>query len=112
MSDYLAGRIIRLWHALIVYRSYSPARDRFQCFHCGGWFTRQEVCGDHFPHTKGSRPDLRYDLENGVCSDMMCNVSNAPTRSKAEPKKVKKPPVCSVCRLRLATKNGKCPFCR
>lgn len=69
------------WHNLIV--SKAPhAGDYYQCFHCEKFYPRNQVCGDHFPHTKGSRPDLRYDVNNGVCSCAKCNVSNAPTRKK------------------------------
>ena len=76
----MAKRVMRVWHDIVTYKSFDIQTGLYRCFHCKRLFPQNETCGDHFPHTKGSRPDLKFDTENGVCSCMRCNVSNSPTR--------------------------------
>lgn len=73
------ARITEQWHRTI--RSMAPHRDDLvQCFHCEAWFEEDLICGDHFPYTKGTRPDLRYHLGNGVACCARCNTSGARAR--------------------------------
>ena len=119
LSDYLAKKAIVIWHLTIVARAYDPARQKYQCFHCGGWFPREKVCGDHWPATKGSRPDLRYDISAGVTSCAHCNTSGSPSRTpdpmkpKKEQKKTSKPPLCKKCHrlYGLPSMKGLCVKC-
>src|SRR5688572_15042869 len=55
--------------------------DMYQCYHCGNLFPRNEVCADHYPYSRGSRPDLFLDPKNLVCSCQFCNQSNSPNRN-------------------------------
>src|SRR3990167_2969672 len=58
------------------------ARDgeRYRCHHCGKLFPKEEVCADHYPCSRGSRPDLKYDRNNLVCSCKECNRSDNQNR--------------------------------
>src|ERR1051326_5661401 len=96
-----------LWHDIIVARSYDPKRDQYQCFHCEDWFSRNRVCGDHFPDTKAAKPEIRFDILAGVCSCMEDNTSGARKRKKPGFKKI-----CSKCRVLLAGPDGLCFKCR
>lgn len=80
LTDYRARELTILWHDAI--RQLAPRNEdqQLQCFHCEGWFQDEAICGDHFPYTKGSRPDLRYNLTNGVPTCAGCNTSGARTR--------------------------------
>lgn len=117
MTPAQARRVTILWHDTIVAPAFDQERKKYRCFHCGQHFPRYKVCGDHWPDTKGSRPDLRYDVTAGHCSCGPCNTSGSRHRTphpmkNPELKKVKKPPLCKKCRIRLAVKNDCCPFCR
>lgn len=71
-------RLIIGWHNIIVEKA--RVGDIYECFHCGLFFPREKVCGDHYPHTKGAHPALRFDVNNGVCCCMRCNTSGSPFR--------------------------------
>lgn len=66
------------WHELVCERAREGTK--YRCHHCQNLFDRDRVCGDHYPYSRGARPDLLLDPENGVCSCGPCNTSNAPTR--------------------------------
>ncbi len=66
------------WHEIA--REKGRVGDRYRCYHCGQLFPREETCGDHYPFSRGARPDLKLDPDNSVCTCMFCNASNAPTR--------------------------------
>jgi len=74
------------WHNEVVERArvsligFMTSGDLYECFHCEKLFPRNEVCGDHWPHTKGARPDLKYDVRNGRCTCRSCNRSDNPNR--------------------------------
>src|SRR5690242_3542010 len=68
------------WHNVVCERA--RCGDRYRCFHCHELFTREEVCGDHFPYGRGARPDLILDPTNGVCSCKKCNRSDDPDRAE------------------------------
>lgn len=72
-----------VWHEAVCERARNPDDGLYRCFHCEKHFPRDEVCGDHFPHTRGARPDLKYDPDNGVCSCMPCNTSGSPDRARS-----------------------------
>lgn len=92
-------------------------RDGGQCVHCGhsaAW-EAGELCANH-KDTQGSRPDLKYDLENTELTCMNCNRKHAdrqlPSQTmKNDDKKPKQPKkkFCSEphCTL-LPLGNGKC----
>jgi len=54
--------------------------DVYQCHHCKKLFPKEEVCADHWPFSRGSRPDLFLDIQNLVCCCLFCNVSDSPHR--------------------------------
>jgi hypothetical protein len=60
------------WHEAVCERAREGTR--YRCYHCRQLFPREKVCGDHYPYSRGSRPDLKYDLDNGVCCCTRCNV--------------------------------------
>ena len=62
-----------IWHELVVQSD--------QCWHCGRTFPRDMLCGDHLI-TKGSRPDLRYDIRVGVSCCKECNTSGSKYRKQ------------------------------
>lgn len=69
---------MEVWHRIITQKGlkkHGAFIGLYRCYHCGGHFPRNMVCGDHFPYTKGSRSDLQLDVRNGVCSCMQCNTS-------------------------------------
>lgn len=73
------------WHDKVVEKgrtdlTTTEGKPLYLCFHCKALFTREYVCGDHWPRSKGARPDLKLDPDAGVCCCMTCNVSNSPTR--------------------------------
>lgn len=78
------GRRMIVWHKTICARAKDEDSGMYRCFHCKRLFPHNEVCGDHFPHTRSERPDLKYDLSNGVCSCMSCNQSGSPTRKRSK----------------------------
>lgn len=78
LTKYRERRIMNLWHDIVVDKG--RFKDMYQCFHCEELFPRNMMVGDHFPFTKGSRPDLKFDIANGVPSCARCNISNAPSR--------------------------------
>lgn len=83
MSKTQRARADEAWHDFIVSRAMIDIRSGvtfYQCYHCKGEFPRNSVCGDHFPYTKGSRPDLRYSINNGVPCCKSCNQSDSPHR--------------------------------
>lgn len=115
LAGSLQRKVTVLWHDTIVSRAFDPARKLYRCFHCQKWFPRNKVCGDHWPNTKASRPDLRYDVSAGVCSCAFCNTSGASTRTpdpmKKKESKPKTPrtPDCKKLGCKLAGYfNGLC----
>lgn len=73
---------MKKWHDIVCSRAAKRDYDgytMYQCFHCKFIFPRDMVCGDHI-QTRGSRPDLKLDPDNGVCSCMDCNRSDNPNR--------------------------------
>lgn len=80
MSAYAHSKYTELWHKAIRALAPVDGGGRLQCFHCEQFFDEDCICGDHFPYTKGSRPDLRYDFRNGVPCCARCNTSGARTR--------------------------------
>lgn len=110
LTDGEKERLTLLWHEVVVAKGYDPAKDRYACHHCGYWFSRDEVCGDHWPMTKGAAPELRFDVGNGVCSCSGCNTSGNSHRResmKAHPKH----DLCRSCGFRLAARDGLCFWC-
>lgn len=57
-----------VWHNTVV-------GDCYQCSYCKKVLPRDMLAGDHI-FTKASRPDLRFDVSNGVACCMQCNDSN------------------------------------
>lgn len=75
-------------------RDWEEARDKFkeqeqrpdgtfQCFHCPKILTWEEAIVDHYPYTKGNRPDLLCDPSDFVISCADCNRSDNPNRKHA-----------------------------
>jgi hypothetical protein len=54
--------------------------EMYKCHHCEQMFPRDMVTSDHYPYTRGARPDLRYNIYNSVCSCQLCNTSGTDTR--------------------------------
>lgn len=54
------------------------------CFHCGKLFPRVEICLDHWPYSRGARPDLLLDRRNLKPSCKACNTSGNPQRKAPE----------------------------
>ena len=104
LTDSEKKEFIIVWHEIIVARSFDPKRNKHQCHHCQLWFVREKVCGDHFPHTKGARPDLRFDILNGVTSCAGCNTSGSKHRSISTGRKGG----CLHCRILTPLANGYC----
>ena len=73
-------RIMNIWHGLI--RLKGEVDGAYQCFHCEEIKEEHQICGDHFPYTKGSRPDLKFDIRNGRPSCQFCNTSGAAKRKQ------------------------------
>ena len=71
--------ILALWHDFVCEKGQQPD-GRYECFHCERYFDREEVCGDHWPKSKGASPQTKFDVEAGVpcCKD--CNRSDNPAR--------------------------------
>lgn len=69
----LKRRAIQLWHETVCTSS--------KCYHCERYFPVDMICGDHFI-TKGSRPDLKYDIRNGVPTCQECNTSGSKYRKQ------------------------------
>lgn len=95
-----------LWHDEVCEQAFNPFAERYKCFHCSLFFPRNEVCGDHWPHTKGARPDLRFDVSNGVCSCAGCNTSG--NRNRKTIKKI----LCKTCRIRNPVYGDVCIVCK
>lgn len=76
----VSKKIMIEWHNIIC-EEYSIG-DMCLCFHCGVLYPRNEVCGDHFPYTKGARPDLRFNVKNGRCCCASCNTSGNKNRKE------------------------------
>lgn len=79
------AKSMKEWHEIVCERArvsfyHADETYRYKCFHCGYLFPRNMVTGDHYPYSRGARPDLKLDPDNGVCSCMECNTSNSPTR--------------------------------
>lgn len=68
------------WHKAVCDRA-KVADNVYICFHCGGHFQQDEVCGDHFPFPRSVRPDLKYNVENGVPSCWACNQKDSKKRA-------------------------------
>ena len=113
LSDHQKQKLLRTWHRFIVERAGN------QCEDCGhsATFDSGELCGDHV-ETQGARPDLKYDVSNGVCRCQHCHtkrhtgeISPQPSMKRKtddQPKKVKKA-MCKVTRcLLLPLSNGYC----
>lgn len=62
------------WHDLVVEQSWED--DMYRCHYCKRLFQRNKVCGDHVA-TKGSSPNLKFDVSNGVCCCAGCNISGS-----------------------------------
>lgn len=113
LTKYRARQLIELWHEIIVARAHDPKTDRYQCFHCKDWFEKDMVCGDHFPVSKGSDENVRYDILAGKCSCRRCNTSGSPFRQasmKKPPPKVRKN-LCEKCHIRLPVYGRLCIVC-
>jgi hypothetical protein len=76
-------RIMGIWHALMREKGRDPIDpSSFWCFHCEQQFSEDEVCGDHWPHSRGARIGLRFDTRNGVPCCKACNTSGSPHRKR------------------------------
>lgn len=51
-------RLDKEWHAKICAKGV--------CQICKRWFPPEMVCGHHIK-SKGSHPELRHDISNGIC---------------------------------------------
>ena len=85
LSKYRQKELWKLWHTLVCEKSFNPNLEKYQCFHCKLWFDREEVCGDHWPASKASRPCERFNVEAGVCCCKNCNRSDNPLRNHESP---------------------------
>jgi hypothetical protein len=97
-------RLMKQWHTAVCEQAKQPD-GTYKCFHCGDPFDRDMVCGDHWPHTKGARPDLRFDVKNGVCSCAECNTSGSRNRTPV------KKDLCGKCKIRLPVYGDRCIVC-
>lgn len=92
-------------------------RDGGQCVHCGhsAEWEAGELCANH-KETQGSRPDLKYDLDNTELTCSPCNLKHADRKlpsqqiiknddkPKASKKRYCSEPHCPL----LPVGNGKC----
>jgi hypothetical protein len=106
LTPYQQKVLTILWHDIICERAYVSAAERYRCHHCWLYFFRSQVCGDHWPHTKAARPDLRFDITNGVCACAGCNTSGNKKR------KTVKNDRCVKCKIRLPVHGDWCIICR
>jgi hypothetical protein len=102
-------RLMKVWHKIIIDGANNT------CEYCGTSHEADsgELAGDHI-QTKGSRPDLVFDVTNGKCTCLPCHNKRhdgniSPTRVVKRTKPDRK--LCSKCRLHLAGNGDKCPFC-
>lgn len=80
MSEGQARKMAKMWHDIVADKGRHG--DLYMCKYCETLFPRNEVCGDHVL-PKSVRPDLRYDITNGVCCCAMCNdKARIPTKQK------------------------------
>lgn len=76
------------WHATVIEKGRVPylfsdqGQAMYRCFHCKWQFPKDEIIGDHWPHTRGARKDLMYDVRNGQPTCKSCNRSDNPNRKK------------------------------
>lgn len=80
MSQYMKDKIMKAWHGAVCMKGYDAEKDQYICYHCGYFFSRDAVCGDHFPKSKGADPANKFNIDSGVCCCMNCNRSDNPTR--------------------------------
>ena len=67
-----------MWHKIIIEQGRED--DMFRCSLCKKLFPENMVCGDHHPYTKGSHPELKFDVENGRIVCAPCNDNQSPHR--------------------------------
>src|ERR1022692_1734066 len=77
LTDYKQDQLTDILRWICIEKVYDPRRNQYQCFHCLGWFAEDEICADHWPHTKKARPDLRFYVRNVRASCQACNTSGA-----------------------------------
>lgn len=70
-------RIWNVWHRIVCEKG--RVGDKYICSYCKKPFDKDSICGDHVL-TKGSRPDLKFSILNGVPCCMDCNRSDNPNR--------------------------------
>lgn len=116
LSESQRRKFMAAWHRIVVERAGNACED------CGysAEFESGELCGDHI-ETKGSRPDLAFDVMNGKSTCLPCHnkrhsvgLSRQRKGKPVERVKFKKPPLCPKCRIRIAVPalGGKCSVCR
>jgi len=64
---------MRVLRKIVFEKAYDMESGRARCHHCGGLFTEEECVEDHFPHARSTHPELKYDENNMVNSDWVCN---------------------------------------
>jgi hypothetical protein len=104
-------KLLRTWHRIVVERANCACED---CGHSAP-FDSGELCGDHV-ETQGARPDLKYDVTNGVCRCLPCHnkrhtgeLPPKPLMTKEDPKKSPKKLTCKAPRCHmLPARNGYC----
>jgi hypothetical protein len=98
LSAYQRGKYMKAWHRIVIEAAGNA------CVDCGRSATVEsgELCGDHI-QTKGSRPDLVFDVTNGRCVCLDCHnqrhsqgLPKPKGGKETKPVKFKKPPVCEV----------------
>lgn len=80
LTTYQAKKYMALLRELVIERDRQG--NFFQCVHCEEMYTLEFATLEHFPYSRGARPDLKYDLKNCHLSCARCQVSNAPTRKR------------------------------
>lgn len=118
LTTYQREKFMRTWHKIVV------ERDGCQCTYCGhsAPFDSGELCGDHI-ETRGSRPDLAFDVSNGRATCMTCHTHRhaghlSPHKTmrenrKAQEEKKEKAPKRKECKCRprcplIPLDNGYC----
>jgi hypothetical protein len=110
MTGSQKDRATRTWHDLVVAPAYDPRTGKYKCFHCGHWFVREKITGDHWPSTKAAAPRLRYDVTAGKPSCAGCNTSGNKNRKSTKEAKASGA-LCSSCHRLLAVYGDRCIHC-
>lgn len=72
-----------IWHDIILGEA-----ERIECWHCKRVLPRSYMSGDHHPYSRGARPDLKFDIRNGVPSCFSCQNSGEKRRNKPTPEQL------------------------